>query len=182
MPRRRTRRRIDTVGQFRGDPEPAFLALDHELNAFGPALDDLIEGEAWRVRRERDGGIEHLAVGGPARVVHQSRCRSALGFLSPVALLRTLGGEAGIGLGGICRERRRHLQAPEAAWGHFKMPSSSTSKHEHACGASAAGIVAVGEFRWNPEAALLAFDHQLKTFGPALDHAVEGEAWRGVHA
>ena len=55
-------------------------------------------------------------------------------------------------------------------------------KDQHATGAAAArNGRAVGEFFRNPETALLTGHHQLETFGPALDHATEGET-RGLTA
>ena len=48
-------------------------------------------------------------------------------------------------------------------------------EHEQAVGRAPA---LVREAFRNPEARLLAFDHQLQAFGPALDHAVERERRR----
>lgn len=48
-------------------------------------------------------------------------------------------------------------------------------KDEESARTSTAGVVAVGEFGGDPEATLFAHDHELKSFGPAWDHAVEGE-------
>ncbi len=36
---------LSFVGEFLGNPEASFLAFDHQLDAFGPAGDDLIEIE-----------------------------------------------------------------------------------------------------------------------------------------
>src|SRR5260221_11117482 len=47
---------------------------------------------------------------------------------------------------------------------------------EHARRGTGAGVVAVSEVAWDPEARLLSFDHQLNAFGPSLDHAVQTEA------
>lgn len=45
------------------------LPFDHQLHTLGPAGDDLVQAE--RGRRATDHrGVEELAVGGPARVVH----------------------------------------------------------------------------------------------------------------
>ena len=49
-------------------------------------------------------------------------------------------------------------------------------KDEESAWASTAGVVAVGEFGGNPEATLFTDYHELKSFGPAFDHAVEREA------
>ncbi len=42
---RGARRRILTVGEFGRDPEAAFLALNHQLNAFSPTFDHAVERE-----------------------------------------------------------------------------------------------------------------------------------------
>lgn len=49
-------------------------------------------------------------------------------------------------------------------------------KDEQATGATSAGVVAVGELGGDPEAALFAYDHELKAFGPAFDDPVERES------
>ena len=51
-------------------------------------------------------------------------------------------------------------------------------QNEHAAGASATGVFAIGEVGGDPEAALFASDHELEAFGPSFDDAVEGEADR----
>jgi hypothetical protein len=53
------------IGEVRGDPEAELIALFHELDALGPALDDAVEGEAGGLAAG-DAGVEHLAVRGPA--------------------------------------------------------------------------------------------------------------------
>src|SRR5690606_12697382 len=64
----RTLRRALAVSQFRGNPQTALFAFHHELHAFGPAGDDLVQ-------REHDGlvaddrAIEEFAVSGPTGVV-----------------------------------------------------------------------------------------------------------------
>ena len=47
-------------------------------------------------------------------------------------------------------------------------------KDEKSARTSPAGVVAVGDFGGDPEATLFAHDHELKSFGPAFDHALEG--------
>ena len=49
------------------------------------------------------------------------------------------------------------------------MPEQLDVEHQHARRAAAAGVLAVGEVGRDPEAALLADDHQLQALGPALD-------------
>src|SRR6187455_1621314 len=49
-------------------------------------------------------------------------------------------------------------------------------EHQHALGRAGAGRVVVREVAGDPEAGLLADDHQLHALGPARDHAVEREA------
>jgi hypothetical protein len=51
-------------------------------------------------------------------------------------------------------------------------------EHQHPRRAPAAGGVAVGEVAGDPEAALLADDHQLQALGPALDDVAERELRR----
>jgi hypothetical protein len=76
------------IGELLQDPEPAFLASDHQLHALAPAFDDFIERErAGRVMRE--GTVEHLAVRGPSRVIHGHEIRGP-GFVLPVPGCRTI--------------------------------------------------------------------------------------------
>ena len=48
-------------------------------------------------------------------------------------------------------------------------------KDEESPRTSTARVVSVGEFGGDPEATLFAHDHELKSFGPAFDHAVQRE-------
>src|SRR5690606_29806059 len=66
--RARTPGRI-AVRELARDPEPRLFALDHELNALGPARDDLVQAEGRRLAA-RERAIEELTVRGPAGVVH----------------------------------------------------------------------------------------------------------------
>src|SRR5450631_3599167 len=56
------------VSELAWDPEARLFALDHELHAFGPALDYARERELRRLTAH-DRAIETLAVCRPARVV-----------------------------------------------------------------------------------------------------------------
>src|ERR1017187_3695929 len=62
------------VSERCGNPKPSSLARDHQLNAFGPSRDHLIERECRRLAGWQ-GAIEHLAVGRPPRVVYRSEER-----------------------------------------------------------------------------------------------------------
>lgn len=48
-------------------------------------------------------------------------------------------------------------------------------EYEEAGGVSCGWVFAVGHFGGDPEAAGFAFDHELESFGPACDDAVERE-------
>src|SRR5262249_6053200 len=61
--------RLALVGHLLRDPEPGLVADDHHLQAVGPARDDAAQAELGRLAAG-DRAVEHLAVGGPAAVVH----------------------------------------------------------------------------------------------------------------
>src|SRR5690606_36880758 len=61
--------RLALVGELLRDPEAALLTDHHGLQAVGPAGDDAVQPEGdWLAARHR--AVEHVAVGGPAAVVH----------------------------------------------------------------------------------------------------------------
>ena len=80
--------RTSAVGEIFGDPETAFLADDHELDALGPAGDHPVEGEGGGLSAG-DRRVEHLAVGGPAGVVDGDRV-PRIGVDGAGALVKTL--------------------------------------------------------------------------------------------
>src|SRR5688572_6923810 len=61
--------RLIAVGDLAWDPEARLFSGHHQLHALGPARDHLIQPEARRLAA-RHRAVEHLAVLGPARVVH----------------------------------------------------------------------------------------------------------------
>ena len=68
--------RVAFVGEFFRNPESTCFTHNHELQAFRPAGDDRIERELRRAA-VHETGIEHVAVGRPARVVDRN---DAVGF------------------------------------------------------------------------------------------------------
>jgi len=65
------RRPLALIGEPLGNPEACFLSLDHQLQSFGPPRNNSVE---WKGRRftARNGAVEHLAVGCPARVIDRN--------------------------------------------------------------------------------------------------------------
>src|SRR5262249_1834546 len=68
--RDRAREAPRAVAERRRDGELALAADAHALHALVPARDHLARAEAEAERRVADAGVELLAVGEPARVVH----------------------------------------------------------------------------------------------------------------
>ncbi len=104
--------RLAFVGQRVGNPESPLFAFDHELHAFGPALDDPVEGERGGLAAEHRA-VEHRAVGFPTRIVNGHQVALARVCL-PCAGRDDPRRQAGRGLGGVRRRRgdvgrrRRH--------------------------------------------------------------------------
>src|SRR6185436_6773638 len=86
------------------DPEPRAFAFDHQLHAFGPAFDHLVEPHRYR-GAARYRTVEHLAVGGPARVVDHHFAKT-IGMTEPGALAEHLVGEPRRGSTGVLRNLR----------------------------------------------------------------------------
>src|SRR5262249_1766788 len=84
-------RRI-VIGEVAGNPEPAFLTDHHELHPFRPTFDNAVEWKGYRLAAY--GTVEHLAVGGPSRVV-DGHLRRALGMILALARNQDLRCEAG---------------------------------------------------------------------------------------
>src|SRR5690606_34641102 len=76
--------RLVAVRQVARNPEAVLGSLRHQLDAFGPALDDLIQAKGRRLAPHH-GAVEHLPLRRPAGVVH----RDAIGRLG-VVLARAL--------------------------------------------------------------------------------------------
>src|SRR3982751_4371754 len=69
--------------------------------------------------------------------------------------------------------------ASEATWAKLFYRQQLDVEHQRARrGARTAGRVAVGQAAGDPEASLVADDHQLQSLGPALDDAAERERRR----
>ena len=92
---------VFAIGEVGGDPEAALFALDHELQAFGPAFDHAVERETGGLAAF-DRAVEEFAVGGPAGIVDGHGVGGG-GFLVALAGLQDFGGEAGCG---FLRHRR----------------------------------------------------------------------------
>ena len=60
---------LSFISEVLWNPEASFFAFDHELDAFGPTGDDLIEIE-FDGLAANDAGIEHFSVSCPAGIMH----------------------------------------------------------------------------------------------------------------
>src|SRR5262249_40296170 len=155
------------VGDAFGDPESRPLAFVHQLQAFGPPGDHLVDLERRRFAAH-DGAVEHLAVGRPSRVVHD---HAAGRTRVPAAdtLFQHFVGEAARGL---LRVGRRRLYIRRRMARHI---NQLDVEDEHAFRFA---LALVGERLGNPEAALLAADHHLQPFTEPADDAVHTEGGR----
>ena len=102
-----------------GDPEAPLLALDHQLQAFGPAGNHPVDGKRRRLAA-CDRAVEHLSVRRPTRVVHRH------------AIRRTRMPRTGSRLEHLRRETRGGLDRPRGRASHIRWS-------RHRCGSAAAG-------------------------------------------
>ncbi len=155
------------IGELLGNPQAALLAHDHQLQAFGPALDHLAEAEGRRLPATYRA-VEHLAVRRPAAVVHGHRI-GRLRVLAASARREHFRGQArGLHLGVV--RRRRHVGR---SLRRLEDLEELDVEHQHA--GRTPLLPAIGEILGNPETALLTYHHQLQALGPARDHPVEGK-------
>ncbi len=159
------RARSPREAQGRGHPEGALLADDHELQTFGPSR---------REARDRTNGglvlrrVQELPVRLPQRVVDLHGVVRP-GVVLARAFLRDLAREAVFGLLGVGGSGGDVL----GRLGARRDVEELDVEDEHALGS--ARLALVREVLGNPEASLLADDHQLQSLGPARDHAPERE-------
>src|SRR5690349_9208365 len=62
------RRPLPLIRERFGDPESSRFTLDHQLQAFGPPCDHLIQGER-RGLTAHDRAVKHFSIRRPTRVV-----------------------------------------------------------------------------------------------------------------
>src|SRR5687767_1005959 len=89
------------VRQLLRDPQPPRFPFDHQLHALGPAGDHLIQPERNRLVAS-DRTVEHLAVGGPAAVVHL-HARAGTRVAGAGSRRHHSGGQAAGGFRGVSR-------------------------------------------------------------------------------
>ncbi len=156
---------LAAVRKLYRDPDTRVLADRHELQRFGPAGDNLVEGEfGWSPAR--DAAVKEFAVGCPSRVVHlysivRGRVVGASSRLQ-YAIRKTRGSDVRVSrdAGDIGRHR----------WGSGDLEQFNL-KDQHALRSALATVV--GQFHWDPRAHFLADLHEGESKPPAFDDLVD---------